>query len=112
LVSEAVRYYLDEHVDPAMAAGLRRLGIDVLTAGEAGRLSHDDPDQLAFATAERRVIVTFDRDYLDLHAAGVPHAGIAFDWPTRGSIGYLVRALELIHGVYTADAMRSHLEYL
>jgi hypothetical protein len=112
LVSEAVRYYLDEHVDPAVAAGLCRLGIDALTAGEAGRLSRDDPDYLAFAAAERRVIVTFDRDYLDFHSAGIPHAGIAFAWPTRQTIGHLVRALELIHGVYTAADMRDHLEYL
>ena len=111
-MSEAVRYYLDEHVDPAVAAGLRRLGIDVLTAGEAGRLSHDDPDHLAFATAEQRVIVTFDRDYLDFHNAGTPHAGIAFAWPTRQTIGHLVWALELIHAVYTADDMLNHLEYL
>jgi predicted nuclease of predicted toxin-antitoxin system len=111
-VSDAIRYYLDEHVDPAVADGLPRLGIDVLTAGEAGRLSHDDPDHLAFAMTEPRVIVTFDRDYLDFHSAGIPHAGIAFAWPTRQTIGHLVRALELIHGVYTADDMLNHLEYL
>jgi hypothetical protein len=109
---EAVRYYFDEHVDPAVAVKLRRLGIDVLTTGEAGRLGDDDPDQLAFAAAEARVIVTFDRDYLDLHAGGIPHAGIAFAWPARQSIGYLVQALELIHGVYTATDMRNRLEYL
>ena len=111
-MSSAVRYYLDEHVDPAVAAGLRRLGIDALTVGEAGRLSDDDPAQLAFATAEGRVMVTFDRDYLDLHAVGTSHAGIAFGWPTRQTIGYLVAALELLHGVYTADDMLDRLEYL
>jgi predicted nuclease of predicted toxin-antitoxin system len=112
LVSEAVRYYLDEHVDPAVAHALRRLGIDVLTTAEAGRLSDDDSAQLAFATTEGRVMVTFDRDYLDRHSVGTPHAGIAFAWPTRRSIGYLVQALELIHGVYTADDMLCRLEYL
>lgn len=111
-MSEPVRYYFDEHVDPAIAAGLRRRGIDVLTAGEAGRLGHADPSHLAFATTEGRVMVTFDRDYLDMHTAGMPHAGMAFAWPTRQSIGYLVHNLELLHAVYTADDMRNRLEYL
>jgi len=111
-VSDAIRFYLDEHVDPAVADGLRRLGIDVLTTQEAGRLGDDDPVQLAFAAVEGRVMVTFDRDYLDLHSAGTPHAGIAFAWPTRRTIGYLVAALEILHGVYTAADMLDRLEYL
>jgi hypothetical protein len=111
-VIEPVRFYFDEHVDPAIAEGLRRRGIDVVTAAEAGHLSIDDPDHLTFAAAEGRVVVTFDRDYIDLHAAGTPHAGIAFAWPSRNSIGYLVNALTILHGVYTADDMKDHLEYL
>lgn len=110
-MSEPVRFYFDEHVDPAVAAGLRRLGIDVRTAGEVGHLNFPDPDHLAYATTEGRVTVTYDKDYFDLHNAGVPHAGIAYGRPWY-SIGYMVGALELIHGVFTPDDMRNHLEYL
>jgi hypothetical protein len=53
---------------PACAAPffewLRRRGIDVLTAQEAGRNALPDPDQLAFATSEARVLVTFDPYFL------------------------------------------------
>jgi len=31
----AIRYHLDEHVDPVIADGLRRRGIDATTAVEA-----------------------------------------------------------------------------
>lgn len=110
-MTEAVRYYFDEHVDPEIATGLRRLGIDVLTAGEVSHLHYPDQDHLAFATAKGRVMVTFDKDYFDLHNAGTPHAGIAYGRP-KYSIGYMVGALELIHGVFTSEDMLNHLEYL
>ncbi|MFH1920766.1 MAG: hypothetical protein ABIP48_12860 [Planctomycetota bacterium] len=31
-----IRYHLDEHVDPAVAEGLRQRGVDVTTTVEAG----------------------------------------------------------------------------
>jgi hypothetical protein len=111
-VADPVRFFLDQNMNPAVADGLRRSGIDVLTAQDAGRCGFDDPDQLAFATAEGRVIVTFDRDYLALHATGVSHAGIAWAPRKKHAIGYLIGALEIIHGVYAADDMLNHLEYL
>lgn len=85
-MAEPIRYYMDEHLPAQVTQGLRRLGIDVLTAQEAGRCGLPDPDQLAFATAEEWVMVTFDTDYLALHRAGVRHAGIAPpEIPIRGA---------------------------
>ena len=111
-MADSVRFFFDQHIDPAVAAGLRRRGIDVLTAQEAGRCGIDDPEQLAFATVENRVVVTFDRDYLALNSAGIRHAGIAWAPAKKHSIGYLINALEIIHGVMTADDMKDHLECL
>lgn len=50
----AIRFYCDEHVDPAIAKALRTRGVDVLTAQEAGMLGVPDEDhlQLADFTAE------------------------------------------------------------
>jgi len=61
-VADPIRYYLDQNVYGAVASGLRQHGIDVLTAQEAGRCGLPDAEQLAFATAEERVMVTFDPD--------------------------------------------------
>lgn len=96
----------------SLPAGLRARGVDVLTAQDAGRCGLPDPDQLAFATAEERVVMTFDADYLALHNSGAQHAGIAWCTLRKYSVGELIQLLMLMHGVFDRDAMRNHLEYL
>jgi len=49
-----MRFHLDEHVAYAIAAGLRRRGIDVTTASDAGLLETPDEQHLAFALQEGR----------------------------------------------------------
>ena len=73
-MAEPIRFYFDQHIQGAVAHGLRQHGLDVLTAQDAGRCGLPDPDQLAFAAGDDRVMVTFDSDYLALHQAGVRHA--------------------------------------
>jgi hypothetical protein len=111
-VAEAIRYFCDQHVHGAVPVGLRQHGIDVLTAHEAGRCGLPDPDQLAFATAEERVMVTHDPDYLALHNGGAAHAGIAWCHATKYGVGALIGMLVLLHGVSDRDSMRTHIEYL
>jgi predicted nuclease of predicted toxin-antitoxin system len=95
-----------------VARGLRRRGVDVVTVQEAGRCGLPDPDQLQYATAEERVIMTFDQDYLALNASGVSHAGIAWCRPDKYTIGQLVQLLFLLHSVSDRDEMRNRVEYL
>lgn len=71
-----------------------------------------DPDQLAFATANQRVLVSFDPDFLALHMTGKNHAGIAWCPAQKHGIGQLIQALMLIHGVLDRDNMQNHVEYL
>ncbi len=111
-MDKPIRYYMDQHYPGPVTQGLRRLGIDVLTAQEAGRCGLPDLDQLAFSTAEERVMVTFDSDYLALHQSGLNHAGIAWCMEQKYGIGMLVRLLELLHGVTDCDHMRNRVEYL
>lgn len=74
-MAERVNFYLDEHVPRAVASGLRRRGVDVLTLQEAGMLEAEDEAHLALATQQGRVIFTQDADFLRLHATGIEHAG-------------------------------------
>lgn len=67
-MSTPVRYFTDEHVAKAVASGLRRRGIDILTIAEADLLGAEDEDLLAFVRQEKRVIVTQDRDFLRIAA--------------------------------------------
>ncbi len=42
-----IRYYFDENIADAIAKGLRRRGIDMLTLTEAGKLGADDEEKAA-----------------------------------------------------------------
>ena len=57
------------------------------------------------------MLITADPDFLRLHAAGVPHAGIVFA-PTDASIGVIIGGAILIAEVLTADEMMNHVEFL
>jgi Domain of unknown function (DUF5615) len=111
-VADPLRYFFDQHYPRPVAQGLRRRGIDVLTAQEARRCGSPDADQLAFATAQDRVMVTFDPDYLALHGSGVAHAGIAWCPATKYLLGELIQMLVLLHRVLDRDQMRNRVEYL
>jgi hypothetical protein len=60
-VAETIRFYFDQHIPSAVARGLRRRGVEVLTAQEADRCGVSDLDQLQFSTQQRRVLVTYMR---------------------------------------------------
>jgi len=62
-----IRLYSNENFDFQVVEYLRKLGFDVLTALEAGRANQRIPDEevLAFAIAENRAVLTFNRkDFL------------------------------------------------
>lgn len=109
---ERIKFYFDEHIPRAVADGLQRRGVDVLTTQAAGRTGLPDDEQLAFATAQGRVMVTMDSDFLILAAQGTHHAGIAYAKPGTRSIGQLIQKLKLIHDLLAPAAMQDHVEYL
>lgn len=115
-MSDPVRYFFDQHMPSAVARGLTRRGVDVLTAQDAGRCSLPDEDHVRFATASGRVIVTFDTDYLVLAAGclanGEPFSGIVWCPEQKYSYGELISELHTLHGVFTAADMLNHVEYL
>lgn len=47
-MSERIRFHLDENVDPIIALGLRRYGIDVTTTNDVGLRTQSDEVQLGF----------------------------------------------------------------
>ena len=83
-----IRFHLDEHIDPAIADGLRRRDIDVTTTVEAGLREAEDDEHLAFAREEGRVIVTHDQGFLRKHSQGVAHTGIAYCHLRRERVRY------------------------
>jgi hypothetical protein len=65
----SVGVLMDEQVQSAITNGLRRRGIDVLTAQEDGSDGLADSDLLNRAATLRRIVFTRDSDFLSIAAA-------------------------------------------
>ena len=62
-----MKLYLDEDISPKVADILRKSGMDVLSAHETGMLGASDVEQLSYAAAEGRALVTRNRnDFITL----------------------------------------------
>ena len=113
-----VRLYLDRHIMTRLAVDLRGRGYDVLTTEEAGKDRAADEEQLAFATVERRAIVTFNiRHFAPLHeawqAAGRPHAGIIVSQQLGSrQYGWLLQRMLRLVNHFTAEEMVGNLVHL
>jgi predicted nuclease of predicted toxin-antitoxin system len=111
-MARTIRFHLDENCDPRIAGGLRLHGADVTTTPEAGLLQASDEEQLAYAVAELRVVVTQDTDFLRLLASGHPSPGVIF-FPAQGrSIGQVIRGVLLVWEVYEPEEMANRVEFL
>ena len=76
-----MKLYLDEDISPKVAVILRKKGMDALSAHEAGMLEASDEEQLAFAAADERAMVTRNRDdfitlTVQFFEALKPHKGL------------------------------------
>lgn len=111
-MAERLRFHLDENVDPALAAALRRHGVDVTTTPEAGLRTRDDQAQLAYIRGQSRVIVTHDVDFLRFASSSDDHPGIVFCLPNRRTLGDMIRAVILIYEVLAAEEMAGKVEFL
>jgi predicted nuclease of predicted toxin-antitoxin system len=110
-----VRLYLDEDVSVLIKQLLASRGFDVLTAQEAGSLGAADAEQLAFATAHDRAIVThnhgdFEALAADYLASSRHHAGIIIAYRRRPN--EIAQRLIAILDDVTADEMRNQVRYI
>lgn len=96
----SVAFYMDVHIPAPITDGLRRHGIDVLTAQEDLATRLPDPRLLDRATTLNRILVTQDRDFLSITAArqaeGVEFPGIAYGPQLSNSIGRTIEDLSLM----------------
>jgi hypothetical protein len=75
-------------------------------------LGDTDENHLQRATAEGRVLCTFDTDFIELAAAGQSHAGIVLGQQEVHYIGAWVNYLELMQAAMTPEEMIDRVEYL
>lgn len=111
-MSNKIKFHLDENVSHAIANGLRRRAIDVTTSSEQGLMGASDEDQLAYALSQKRVIFTFDDDFLSLAATGIDHCGIIDTRQQRYSLGKIISDLVLIWECLEPEYMYKKIEFL
>ena len=113
-----IRLYLDEDVHPDLADAIRNNGFDCQSATEAGMLGKSDKEQLVYATAQGRCLVTFNiRDFRLLACQwaqmGQPHAGlIVTKQVSRAGFGKLLGRLLHLLNTTNANEIQNVLRYL
>jgi hypothetical protein len=111
-----LRLYMDVHVNAAITAGLRRRGIDVLTAQEDGSRRFEDHALLDRARELGRVLFSQDEDFLAIarerQSLGVGLAGLIYGHQLAATVGKYVLDLEVVCKVLEPEDMANRIEYL
>jgi predicted nuclease of predicted toxin-antitoxin system len=89
--------YADEHVNAAIVRALRLREMDVVTVQERQGEGTDDPDVLAEALRDERVLLTCDEDFLVLAAEYTNQGRVfapIFYWPqSERRVGTIMRSI-------------------
>ena len=111
-----LRLYMDVHIKAAITAGLRRRGIDMMTAQEDAGARLEDVALLDRATALQRVLFSQDDDLLAIarerQATGVFCSGLIHGHQLAATVGKYVLDLELVCHVLDPEEMANRIEYL
>ncbi|MGA9995089.1 MAG: DUF5615 family PIN-like protein [Pyrinomonadaceae bacterium] len=108
--------YMDVHVPRAITNGLRRRGIDVITAQEDNATTLDDSQLLDRATALNRSLFTQDDDLLtEAHkrqTEGARFAGVIYSHQLHSPIGRCVNDLEIIAQACEIEDLMNRIEFI
>jgi hypothetical protein len=113
-----LRLYCDEDsLQHGLVLALRKRGIEVMTALEAGMIEEPDKRQLTFAAEKGRAICSFNvGDFCRLHSQWIleerQHAGIILARQQHYSLGEQLRRLVRLVGTLSAEVMLNRLEFL
>jgi hypothetical protein len=107
---------MDHHVPMAVTQGLRRRGVDVLTAQEDGSDRLEDDQLLERASQLARALYSQDEDLLATShqwlTDGRDFAGLVYAHQLNISIGKAIQDLELITTVFNPDEMQNRIEFI
>ncbi len=111
-----VSFYMDVHVKEAVTLGLRRRGVDVLTAQEDGTATLDDASLLDRAGTLNRLVFTQDNDFLAeanrRQTSGEYFVGVVYTHQLNASIGQCIDDLETIAFASEQEEYSGQVRYL
>ncbi|MGR3318790.1 MAG: DUF5615 family PIN-like protein [Candidatus Anammoxibacter sp.] len=102
-------FYTNESVNVAVAEGLKRRSVKIVSARDADNLGLSDKCQLEYAARNNLVIVTHDDDFLSI-AIKSKHKGIAYVHQQKYSVGNLIRRLKLLWDIAEQKDMANHVD--
>jgi predicted nuclease of predicted toxin-antitoxin system len=95
----------------AIVEGLKRRGVNIVSAKDLGTLGLTDEEQLAVAFEHQAVIFTCDADFLRM-ALSRPHLGIIYVHQQKLSIGECIRRLKIVAAMKSAQEMCNQVLFL
>jgi predicted nuclease of predicted toxin-antitoxin system len=107
-----IHFQLDEHLEHAIAKGLRRIGVTVSTMSDDQILGMSDIELLTYCRDQRRMIITNDDDLLTLAGNGLEHFGIGFYRQGSRTIGQVNYTATIIWEIYDQLEMHNRVEFL
>jgi hypothetical protein len=111
-----LRLYMDVHVKAAITVGLRRRGMNVVTAQEDGGAYLEDVALLDCATALQRVLFSQDDNLLviarERQATGVFFAGLIYGYQLAATVRKYVSELGVVCQVLDPEEMANRIDYL
>jgi Domain of unknown function (DUF5615) len=110
-------YFDEDSVNRALIRALRARGMDVTNAVDAGHAGSPDRVQLEHATADGRVLFTYNvGDFLALHTQfrqeGRSHAGLILAVQQRYTVGEQLRRILRMNRERSSEDMRNRVEFL
>ena len=112
----AVGIYTDVQISNAVIDGLRRRGVDVLTAVEDQRRRLSDSALLDRATELGRIVYTQDSDFVQEATKRLkrskPFSGVVHSSQLNSPIGKIIEDLELIAKTLDPEDLISRLEFI
>jgi len=111
-----ISLYMDQNVPRSITVGLRLRGIDVITAYEDDASLMSDPELLDRANELKRVLFTYDDDFLveaaERQKKGFPFRGIIYAHQLGISIRECVDSLEIIAKAGEPEDMFDNVQFL
>jgi hypothetical protein len=114
-----VRFVADEDLDVNILRGLRAREpvIDILDVKTSGLRGRKDPDLLALAALQGRIVISHDRDTMPRHfrariEAGKPAPGLFIVSQRESTIGAVIDSIVLVWAASEAEEWRNQIVYL
>lgn len=110
------KIYCDESVNQKIVGGLKRRGVNVISAKDLKHLGLTDEEQLGISCALKACLFTVDDDFLKISREwseqGKEHCGIIYSHPLKLSIGECISLLEVVASIFDLDEIKNRVEYL